>query len=149
MIAAQTDQHEETARPGTPSRPTRLILGSALFSSGAAGLVNQVVWQRALKVFLGGGEAICSMVVVLVFMAGLGAGALWMGNRVARLRNPLRTFGLIEASLALVNLLVCLLLASDLTNSVFAAQKVAVTLGVPLLFLYALGAIVVLVIPCF
>src|SRR5262245_6145281 len=37
-------------------------LGLALTSSGAAGLINQVVWQRALKVFLGGSETISSMI---------------------------------------------------------------------------------------
>ena len=53
-----------------------------LFSSGAAGLINQVVWQRALKVFLGGSESISSMIVVVVFLGGLGAGS-WLAGRSA------------------------------------------------------------------
>ncbi len=48
---------------------------SALFISGVASILNQVMWQRALKIFLGGSEALSSMVVVLVFRLGPGAGA--------------------------------------------------------------------------
>jgi hypothetical protein len=33
-----------------------------------------------LKIFLGGSETISTMVVVLVFMMGLGIGATWMGR---------------------------------------------------------------------
>lgn len=46
-------------------------LFSGLVLSGVAGIVNQVVWQRALKIFLGGSEALSAMIVVLVFMLGL------------------------------------------------------------------------------
>jgi predicted membrane-bound spermidine synthase len=124
------------------------LVALSLFSSGAAGLVNQVVWQRSLKIFLGGSEAICSMVVVLVFMAGLGIGSIWMGSRAARLKNPLRTFGLLESILAMVNLAVCGLLAADLSHSVYSVQTLALSLGIPLLAVYAVGAILVLMIPC-
>ena len=54
------------------------ILG-ALFLSGIAGLANQVIWQRGLKVFLGGSETLSAMIAVLVFMLGLGLGALSAG----------------------------------------------------------------------
>jgi hypothetical protein len=48
----------------------RALVALALFLSGAAALANQVVWQRALKIFVGGSEELASMVVVLVFMGG-------------------------------------------------------------------------------
>jgi len=41
------------------------VLFLALFLSRSAGLINQVVWQRALKVFLGGSEALSSMTMIL------------------------------------------------------------------------------------
>lgn len=125
-----------------------LVVGLSLFGSGAAGLANQVVWQRALKVYLGGSESICSMIVVLVFMAGLGIGSIWMGNRTRRISNPMRTFGILETVLGLVNLAVCGLLSLDLSDTVFHVQSVALAMGVPLLALYALFAIAVLMIPC-
>ena len=123
-------------------------VGIALFCSGAAGLINQVVWQRSLKVVLGGSETVCSTVVVLVFMAGLGLGSWWSGRRAHRFTNPLSTFGWLEAILGIVNLGVCALLAADISDSVFAMQRMAVSLGVPLLLVYATGATLILFVPC-
>ncbi|MFK7817788.1 MAG: hypothetical protein AB8G99_03635, partial [Planctomycetaceae bacterium] len=131
-----------------PDRTRALIVGVALFFSGAAGLINQVVWQRSLKVFLGGSEAICSTVVVLVFMAGLGIGSIWMSRLVSRLKSPLRSFAGFEVVLAVVNFGICLLLMSDITDSVFGLQRVVVTSGLPLIVLYAILATVVLAVPC-
>ncbi|NOY30218.1 MAG: hypothetical protein GXP28_08565 [Planctomycetes bacterium] len=131
------------------SRLTAAVaIGLALFGSGAAGLMNQVIWQRSLKVWLGGSESICSMVVVLVFMAGLGLGSLAMSKRARKLRSPLWTFGWIEAALVAVNIGICFLLSADISHSVFAVAKVAVAAGVPLLLLYGLAATVILAIPC-
>ena len=125
-----------------------LLVGCALFSSGAAGLCNQVIWQRTLKVFLGGSETISSMIVVLVFMAGLGVGSIYMGRRAVTIKDPLRTFMVVEASLFVVNLAVCMVLRSDLGDSIFALQSLAMNLGIPLALLYAISAALVLIIPC-
>lgn len=142
-VAAPSLAEHDFRRPAAA-----LLMAGALFASGAAGLVNQVVWQRALRVFLGGSETICSMIVVLVFLAGLGIGSLWMSRRVARVRQPLRTFAAFEILLAGVNLGVCVLLASDLTTSVYALQRLALAVGLPLLALYTLLATLVLIVPC-
>lgn len=109
-----------------------LVVGITLLLSGAAGLINQVVWQRSLKIFLGGSETVASMVVVLVFMGGLGAGSIWMGRRAGRLRDPLRAFALIELTLAAANSGICAILRSDVSDSVFAFQAMALSIGVPL-----------------
>ncbi len=136
-------------RVSQDSRRGRItVVGLALFLSGAAGLINQVVWQRALKVYLGGSEAICSTIVVLVFMAGLGVGSIWMARFVSRLKNPLRAFGIVEFALACVTLGICWLLRCDLTDSVFGLQRVVVASGLPLLVLYGVLATVVLAVPC-
>lgn len=124
------------------------LLGLSLLASGAAGLINQVVWQRALKVFLGGSETVCSTVVVLVFMAGLGIGSWWSGARASRIRNPLRTFAILEGLLGCTNMGVWLVLTADVSESVFAMQRLAMGAGVPLLLMYAVGAAVVLFLPC-
>lgn len=120
----------------------------ATLFSGAAGLINQVIWQRALKVYLGGSEALSSMVVVLVFMLGLGAGANWAGQRAGQLRQPIKTLATIEAALALANLLVCLLLSLDLSRSVYAMQSAALESGLPLRLIYGLTALLLLLGPC-
>jgi spermidine synthase len=124
-------------------------LAAALFVSGAAGLINQVVWQRALKLYLGGSEVVSAMVVVLVFMVGLGAGSLFVGLRAQRLRDPARTLALVEAALGLVTLAVAWILSFDLTASVYEVQRLAVSAGIPLRLVYAACAVVLLGVPCF
>lgn len=125
-----------------------IILLLALFASGAAGLINQVVWQRALKVFLGGSESISSMIVILVFLGGLGVGSWLAGRSAVRLRDPLLALVLIELALGVVNFSVRALLATDISDSVFAAQRVAQTIGLPLWVIYAVGALMTLALPC-
>jgi len=125
-----------------------LFLLSALVSSGVAGIINQVVWQRALKIYLAGSEAVSSMIVVFVFMLGLGLGSQLAGRRAARMRNPLQRLALVEVGLAVVNAVVCFLLALDLTESIYAFQRVVASVGVPLRVLYALTAILLLTGPC-
>ena len=124
-----------------------VIVLAALFFSGTASIINQVVWQRGLKIQLGGSESISAMIVVLVFMLGLGLGAAVMGNRARRMTNPLRTFSLIELALCLVNAGVALLLSLDLSESIYAVQRLAVSTGLPLRLVYATGALLVLLPP--
>src|SRR5262245_35062326 len=130
---------EQMVQGNSSVRRFAAFLG-ALFLSGTAGLINQVVWQRALKVFLGGSETLSSMTVVIVFMAGLGAGSMLMGRRAARYRDPLVTFAVIEIALGVVNLLVCGILGLDLSDSVYAAERLAVGVGVPLRVVYVIAA---------
>ncbi len=130
-------------------RRTLAALLGALLLSGFAGLVNQVAWQRGLKIFLGGSEALSSMTVVLVFMLGLGVGSGAFASKAEALANPLRRLAWVEVALCLANLGVATLLSTDLSESVYAAQRAALGLGVPLRALYAAGAVIVLGVPCF
>jgi len=123
-------------------------LGIALLFSGAAGLINQVIWQRSFKVLLGGGESLSSTIVVLVFMAGLGVGSWWCSKKIARVRNPLKLFLLIEVALALVNSVVTWALTKDLSASVFTLNSVASSFNLPLSVVYATGSFILLFIPC-
>jgi len=136
------------AATSVPDRRGAIVL-FALFLSGIGGIVNQVVWQRALKIFLGGSEALSSMVVVLVFMLGLGVGAAVAGARIHRVSHPLRAFGWVELSLALVNLGVATVLALDIRETVYTVQGIALSVGVPLRLVYGLGALSILFVPTF
>lgn len=120
---------------------------TALFLSGVASILNQVIWQRALKLFLGGSESISSMVVVLVFMLGLGIGSGLMGARAGRIANPLRAFGLVEVGLFGVNMGIAAILSFDLGESVYAAERLALSMHIPLRAVYAVGALVMLLPP--
>ncbi|MFM2247267.1 MAG: hypothetical protein RL071_3341, partial [Pseudomonadota bacterium] len=123
------------------------ILFLGLVLSGLAGIINQVVWQRAVKLFLGGSETLSAMVVVIVFLGGLGLGAAAAGRRVGALHNPLRGLGLIELGLAGVNLVVTLILSLDLSASVTAAQGLASAAGLPMRAVYALATAALLLPP--
>lgn len=124
----------------------RLVLVALLFS-GVASILNQVVWQRALKLFLGGSESIAAMIVVLVFMLGLGIGSALAGRRAAKLADPLRAFGGVEVALFAVNGVIAFLLAQGLGESLYAAQRLALSASIPLRVVYALGALVLLLPP--
>src|SRR5262245_62003275 len=99
----------ESATSGTTSAAphnhrSEWILALALFCSGAAALVNQSVWQRSLNIYLAGCEAISAMVVVLVFMLGLGLGSFCVGWRSRHLRDPLLWLAIVELLLLGLNL---------------------------------------------
>ena len=119
----------------------------ALLLSGVAGIANQVLWQRALKIFLGGSETFSSMIVVLVFMLGLGVGAGWVGARCARLRHPLAALAGVELALFAVNGFLAWLLGLDVSESVYAIERLAVSAGVPIRLVYALASFAVLLAP--
>ncbi len=138
----------KTSEPGKNVKSRENLLFLTLFLSGFAGLVNQVVWQRSIKIYLGGADAISSMIVVLVFMTGLGLGSLVIGKKASSLKNPIRSLAKIEAALFVVNILVLLLLQIDMSDSIFAFQRAAISLGVPIKLLYALTGIGLLIIPC-
>jgi len=125
------------------------LLFLALFMSGLAAIVNESVWQRALKVYLAGCESTSAMIVVLAFMVGLGAGSLCMGLVAHRVRNPLRALAIVELMLFCVNLSIAAILAMDIAESVYSFQRLAVSLGIPLRLVYGLSAAAVLLLPCF
>jgi predicted membrane-bound spermidine synthase len=66
-----------------------------LFVSGFCALVYQVVWLRELGLVFGSATAATGMVLA-VFMAGLGGGAVYLGKVVDRLKNPLAFYGFLE-----------------------------------------------------
>ena len=120
----------------------------ALFLSGFAAIVNETVWQRALKVYLAGCESASSMIIVMVFMLGLGAGSICMGLAAHRIKNPLRMLALVELALFAVNLAIAAILAMDISESIYASQRLAVSFGVPLRLVYGASAAAVLLLPC-
>lgn len=94
------------------------------FSSGAAGLVYEIVWMRLLSLTLS--VTVFAVTTVLcAFMGGLALGAAIAGRVAGRVERPLFVYGLVEATLALVAL---------------ATPPVLFHLGAPYAWLYrALG----------
>src|SRR5260221_2552258 len=59
-----------------------------VFFSGAAGLIDQVVWSKALGLIFGH-TAYAVATVLAVFMTGLASGSAWIGGRGERWNQPL------------------------------------------------------------
>jgi spermidine synthase len=76
---------------------SRAVLGAIFFLSGAAAIVYQIVWQRALFTHFGSNMESVTLVVT-AFMLGLGAGSAAGGalSRMRESRLPL-AFALLEA----------------------------------------------------
>ncbi|MHC4592418.1 MAG: hypothetical protein ACYS8L_06960, partial [Planctomycetota bacterium] len=64
------------ARSGRVTTTLRLIVGGALFLSGATALIFEVLWSRQFVTVFGNSSYAIS-IVLCAFMAGLGIGA-WL-----------------------------------------------------------------------
>jgi spermidine synthase len=77
----------------------RFVVYLLFFLSGAAALVYQVVWVRALTLVFGGSH-LAVTAVLTVFMGGLAIGGFVVGKRADRVARPLRLYGLLEFGIA-------------------------------------------------
>src|ERR1017187_4653270 len=86
-----------------PAQMPRRYLFPALlicfFFSGAAGLIDQVVWSKALGLIFGH-TAYAVSTVLAVFMAGLASGSAWIGGRSERWDRPIALYGLLGLGVA-------------------------------------------------
>ncbi len=99
-----------------------------LLGSGFCALVYQVAWLRALRLIFGGSTA-ASAAVLAIFMAGLGVGGIILGRRADKVASPLRLYGLLELSIALLAALSPLLVAG--ARSVYLGLGGSSVLGGP------------------
>jgi spermidine synthase len=84
---------------GTVSRSTYAAVLACFFLSGAAGLIYQVAWGKALGLVFGH-TVYAVATVIAVFMGGLAAGSAWLGRWSERHENPVALYGLIEVIIA-------------------------------------------------
>src|SRR5688572_2541910 len=95
--------------PSSPG-PARLPLGwwagiiGAFVLSGAAGLVYESIWSRYLGLLVGH-AAYAQVLVLVIFMGGMAAGALAIAGRVERLKDPLRAYAIAEAAIGVLGLI--------------------------------------------
>ena len=125
-----------------------LALIVALVLSGLSGLINQVIWQRALRLYLAGSESLSGMIVILVFLLGLSLGAALAARFISTSGRVVFSLACVEFALALLNLAVFALLRSDLSASVQWLQSLSDILGVSLRWTYTLVAGTLLLPPC-
>src|SRR5688572_25751465 len=80
-------------------RNRKLAVAACFFLSGAAGLIDEVVWSRYLHLILGS-TSYSIATVVATYMAGLGLGAWWFGRRADRHPQPARLYAVLELGIA-------------------------------------------------
>ncbi len=138
--------------PDSVSRPslTRLQFGAILlcfFSSGAAGLIYQVAWGKALGLVFG--NTVYAVATVLaVFMGGLALGSAKLGKWCDRAQNAVALYGWIELGVAASGALSLLGLAGVRMLYLAAFPHLGGS-AVALVALRFVGAAIVLLIPTF
>ena len=90
-------------RPAMPGQSPRRFFVPALlvcfFFSGAAGLIYQVAWSKALGLVFGH-TAYAVATVLAVFMAGLASGSACLGPWSEHKDRPIAIYGWIELGVA-------------------------------------------------
>ena len=134
-----------------PGQSPRRYLFPALlvcfFFSGAAGLIDQVVWSKALGLIFGH-TAYAVATVLAVFMAGLASGSAWIGRRGERWDRPIALYGWLELGVAATAAISLAGLAGVRAAYVAAYPYAAGNAGA-LLMLRFVGSALVLFLPTF
>jgi spermidine synthase len=137
--------------PAMPAQmPRRFFLPAVLtcfFFSGAAGLIDQVVWSKALGLIFGH-TAYAVATVLAVFMAGLASGSAWIGRRSDSWNHPVAAYGWMELGVA-VTAAISLAGLAGVRAAYVAAYPHASGNAASLLVLRFVGAALVLFLPTF
>jgi len=94
----------EGSGAGEPSTVVLALVLGLLFTSGAAGLVYEILWMKELTLLFGS-DARAASATLAAFFLGIAAGGAYWGRRAARLANPLRTYAALELGVAVTALL--------------------------------------------
>ncbi|HLG06510.1 MAG TPA: hypothetical protein VI383_10205 [Gemmatimonadales bacterium] len=100
--------------------------------SGAAGLFYEAVWSRYLSLFVGA-DAYAQVLTLVIFLGGMGAGALAVSRRSARIRDPLFTYAIVELVIGVLGLLFHDTIYQPATGWAYSHLFPALGGGVPLL----------------
>src|ERR1051326_4050011 len=80
------------------------LLSLVFVVSGAAGLIYESIWSRYLSLLVGH-SAYAQIIVLVIFLGGMSLGALVVGERSDRLRQPLIWYASVEALVGVIGLL--------------------------------------------
>ena len=104
MIATTVPTSKTIPTHSYSSRTLRLV-AACFFLSGATGLIYEVLWARILGLVFGA-TTLAVSTVLAAFMGGLALGSALAGRTGARVRRPVRAYGLLEIGIALYALAV-------------------------------------------
>lgn len=111
---------QKRSTPKSSSKPDTSAFAALLFCSGVSALVYQVLWIKQLSLVVGV-EIYSISIAVSAFFAGLALGGFVIGRWADRLTNPLFTYALLEAGIALLGIAATLLLGH--ATPLFAAME--------------------------
>lgn len=78
----------------------RSVLYGLFILSGAAGIIYELLWARYLGLFVGH-TAYAQILVLIIFLGGMSVGALFVGSRSERFRDPLKWYIRVELLIGL------------------------------------------------
>jgi spermidine synthase len=110
----------DPANPSKAGKTGTALFAAALFCSGAAALVYQVLWIKQLSLVVGV-EVYSIAVAVSAFFAGLALGGFVLGRRADRVVRPLLLYAILEAGVAILAIVSTILLAHSAAP--FAAMQ--------------------------
>ncbi len=91
-------------------RWTRPLILAFLLFSGSCGLIYEIVWMKMLTLVIG--NTIFSITTVLTaFMGGLALGSFLAGRFIDKIKDPLKTYGILEGGIGAYALLLPLFIA--------------------------------------
>jgi spermidine synthase len=79
------------------------VLAALFVLSGAAGLFYEAVWSRYLSLFVGH-DAYAQILTLVIFLGGMGLGALIVSRRSSRIKDPLFAYAIVEAVIGVLGL---------------------------------------------
>ena len=85
------------------AQPVLAVLALLFVLSGAAGLFYEAAWGRYLSLFVGH-DAYAQVLTLVIFLGGMGLGALFVSRRSASLTNPLLAYALVELIIGIYGL---------------------------------------------
>ena len=82
---------------------SRFIIAFLFILSGLTSLVYESLWIRTLSLSLGSTSTSMSL-VLSIFFFGMSAGSYLSGSLIHKIKNPLKTYGIIEGFIGLYGL---------------------------------------------
>jgi len=101
---------KETAKDEMPRQLANPLILLFLLLSGACGLIYEILWMKMLTLVIG--NTVFSITTVLTaFMGGLALGSFLAGRFIDKIKDPLRTYAILEGGIGLYALLLPLLVS--------------------------------------
>jgi len=95
---------KETGKDDVSGHGVKALILMFLLISGSCGLIYEILWMKMLTLVIG--NTVFSITTVLTaFMGGLALGSFLAGRFIDRIRDPLRTYGILEGGIGLYALL--------------------------------------------